>query len=82
MIWRLGRYAIYFFYGLDVEIRPKLTLGAGTPGTVQYRSLAARPCEILPQRKPSLLTLDDYYRTQTHIFFHFVAMFRENAVSR
>ena len=23
MVWRLGRYAIYFVYGLDVEIWPK-----------------------------------------------------------
>ena len=42
MIWRLGRYAIDLFYGLDVEIRPKLTPGAGTPGTLQYHYLAAR----------------------------------------
>ena len=32
-----------FFYGLDVEIRPKLTRRRYT-GTVQYRSWAARPC--------------------------------------
>ena len=31
MIWRLGRTAIYFFYGLDVEIRPKWTLPGSAP---------------------------------------------------
>ena len=30
-----------FSHGLDVEIRPKLTPGASTPSTAQYRSLAA-----------------------------------------
>ena len=36
MIWRLGRYAIYFLYGLDVEIRPKWTLPGSAPTRAVY----------------------------------------------
>ena len=45
---------IDFSYGLDVEIRPKLTPGAGTPGTVHYRSLATRPWLQPLAAQPSL----------------------------
>jgi len=36
MICRLGRTAIYFFYGLDVEIRPKWTLSGSAPTLRTY----------------------------------------------